>query len=47
MYPTRPARTVSKSQITFATKKPADSVWVDVREIERKLRGEPTPEYYK
>ena len=23
----------------------ADSVWVDVREIERKLRGEPTPEY--
>ncbi|KAK4696602.1 [histone H3]-trimethyl-L-lysine9/36 demethylase, partial [Lecanoromycetidae sp. Uapishka_2] len=24
----------------------ADSVWVDVREIERKLRGEPTPEYY-
>lgn len=25
----------------------ADSVWVDVREIERKLRGEPTPEYYE
>jgi len=24
----------------------ADSVWVDVRDIERKLRGEPTPEYY-
>jgi len=24
----------------------ADSVWVDVNEIERKLRGEPTPEYY-
>ncbi|KAF2754489.1 hypothetical protein EJ05DRAFT_143234 [Pseudovirgaria hyperparasitica] len=23
----------------------ADSVWVDVAEIERKLRGEPTPEY--
>ncbi|PVH98738.1 hypothetical protein DM02DRAFT_657064 [Periconia macrospinosa] len=23
----------------------ADSVWVDVNEIERKLRGEPTPEY--
>ncbi|GAB7340717.1 hypothetical protein MBLNU457_7101t3 [Dothideomycetes sp. NU457] len=25
----------------------ADSVWVDVDEIERKLRGEPTPEYYE
>ena len=25
----------------------ADSVWVDSREIERKLRGEPTPEYYE
>ncbi|KAG8526226.1 uncharacterized protein KY384_000219 [Bacidia gigantensis] len=25
----------------------ADNVWVDVREIERKLRGEPTPEYYE
>jgi hypothetical protein len=25
----------------------ADSVWVDVQEIERKLRGEPTPEYYE
>lgn len=25
----------------------SDSVWVDVREIERKLRGEPTPEYYE
>ena len=25
----------------------ADSVWVDVRDIERKLRGEPTPEYYE
>lgn len=24
----------------------ADSVWIDVGEIERKLRGEPTPEYY-
>ncbi|KAF2084745.1 JmjC-domain-containing protein, partial [Saccharata proteae CBS 121410] len=24
-----------------------DSVWVDVAEIERKLRGEPTPEYYE
>jgi hypothetical protein len=24
----------------------ADSVWVDVYEIERKLRGEPTPEFY-
>jgi hypothetical protein len=24
----------------------ADSVWIDVSEIERKLRGEPTPEYY-
>ncbi|KAJ8105904.1 hypothetical protein OPT61_g9895 [Boeremia exigua] len=24
-----------------------DSVWVDVNEIERKLRGEPTPEYYE
>ncbi|KAF2640911.1 hypothetical protein P280DRAFT_543846 [Massarina eburnea CBS 473.64] len=24
-----------------------DSVWVDVEEIERKLRGEPTPEYYE
>ena len=25
----------------------ADSVWVDVGDIERKLRGEPTPEYYE
>ena len=25
----------------------ADSVWVDVEDIERKLRGEPTPEYYE
>jgi hypothetical protein len=25
----------------------SDSVWVDVDEIERKLRGEPTPEYYE
>jgi len=25
----------------------ADSVWVDVAEIERKLRGEQTPEYYE
>jgi hypothetical protein len=25
----------------------ADSVWVDVNEIERKMRGEPTPEYYE
>lgn len=25
----------------------ADSVWVNVGEIERKLRGEPTPEYYE
>jgi hypothetical protein len=25
----------------------ADNVWVDVAEIERKLRGEPTPEYYE
>lgn len=25
----------------------ADSVWVDVRDVERKLRGEPTPEYYE
>jgi hypothetical protein len=25
----------------------ADSVWVDVGEVERKLRGEPTPEYYE
>ncbi|KAI4631188.1 hypothetical protein J4E83_002717 [Alternaria metachromatica] len=25
----------------------SDSVWVDVNEIERKLRGEPTPEYYE
>lgn len=25
----------------------ADSVWIDVRDIERKLRGEPTPEYYE
>lgn len=25
----------------------ADSVWVDVTDIERKLRGEPTPEYYE
>ncbi|KAH8698377.1 putative jumonji family transcription factor [Talaromyces proteolyticus] len=24
----------------------SDSVWIDVGEIERKLRGEPTPEYY-
>ncbi|KAM3510865.1 hypothetical protein MY11210_005468 [Beauveria gryllotalpidicola] len=24
-----------------------DSVWIDVYEIERKLRGEPTPEYYE
>lgn len=24
-----------------------DSVWVDVHDIERKLRGEPTPEYYE
>lgn len=24
----------------------SDSVWVNVNEIERKLRGEPTPEYY-
>ncbi|KAF1810090.1 hypothetical protein P152DRAFT_475936 [Eremomyces bilateralis CBS 781.70] len=24
----------------------ADSVWIDIAEIERKLRGEPTPEYY-
>ena len=24
----------------------ADSVWVDVHDIERKMRGEPTPEYY-
>jgi JmjC domain, hydroxylase/PHD-like zinc-binding domain len=24
-----------------------DSVWVDVNEIERRLRGEPTPEYYE
>ncbi|KAM0713672.1 hypothetical protein Q7P37_010634 [Cladosporium fusiforme] len=24
-----------------------DNVWVDVAEIERKLRGEPTPEYYE
>jgi hypothetical protein len=24
-----------------------DNVWVDVSEIERKLRGEPTPEYYE
>ena len=24
-----------------------DNVWVDVYEIERKLRGEPTPEYYE
>lgn len=24
----------------------SDSVWVDVYDIERKLRGEPTPEYY-
>ncbi|KAF2213334.1 hypothetical protein CERZMDRAFT_111636 [Cercospora zeae-maydis SCOH1-5] len=24
-----------------------DNVWVDVGEIERKLRGEPTPEYYE
>ncbi|KAL9050379.1 MAG: hypothetical protein Q9162_006659 [Coniocarpon cinnabarinum] len=25
----------------------ADSVWIDVYDIERKLRGEPTPEYYE
>lgn len=25
----------------------SDSVWVNVAEIERKLRGEPTPEYYE
>ncbi|KAL9012560.1 MAG: hypothetical protein Q9173_002683 [Seirophora scorigena] len=25
----------------------ADSVWVDVYDIERKLRGDPTPEYYE
>ncbi|KAF2118907.1 hypothetical protein BDV96DRAFT_487608 [Lophiotrema nucula] len=25
----------------------SDSVWVNVNEIERKLRGEPTPEYYE
>ncbi|KAK0912287.1 hypothetical protein LTR91_015759 [Friedmanniomyces endolithicus] len=25
----------------------SDNVWVDVSEIERKLRGEPTPEYYE
>ncbi|KAF2744315.1 hypothetical protein M011DRAFT_460883 [Sporormia fimetaria CBS 119925] len=25
----------------------ADTVWVDVDEIERKMRGEPTPEYYE
>jgi len=25
----------------------ADSVWIDVEDIERKLRGEPTPEYYE
>ncbi|THX91599.1 hypothetical protein D6D08_03027 [Aureobasidium pullulans] len=25
----------------------SDSVWVEVAEIERKLRGEPTPEYYE
>lgn len=25
----------------------ADNVWVDVAEIERKMRGEPTPEYYE
>ena len=25
----------------------ADSVWIDVRDIERKLRGEPTPEYFE
>ncbi|PSK45216.1 hypothetical protein B9Z65_2356 [Elsinoe australis] len=25
----------------------SDSVWVDVAEIERKMRGEPTPEYYE
>ncbi|EEP78751.1 hypothetical protein UREG_03597 [Uncinocarpus reesii 1704] len=24
----------------------SDSVWIDIREIERKLRGEATPEYY-
>lgn len=25
----------------------ADSVWIDVHDIERRLRGEPTPEYYE
>lgn len=25
----------------------ADNVWVDVGEVERKMRGEPTPEYYE
>lgn len=25
----------------------ADSVWIDVADIERRLRGEPTPEYYE
>ncbi|KAI9725443.1 MAG: hypothetical protein M1828_003114 [Chrysothrix sp. TS-e1954] len=25
----------------------ADSVWIDVNDIERRLRGEPTPEYYE
>lgn len=25
----------------------ADSVWIDVAQIERRLRGEPTPEYYE
>lgn len=25
----------------------ADSVWINVEDIERKLRGEPTPEYYE
>ncbi|KAF2722036.1 hypothetical protein K431DRAFT_284243 [Polychaeton citri CBS 116435] len=25
----------------------ADNVWVDVADLERKLRGEPTPEYYE
>lgn len=25
----------------------SDNVWVDVAEIERKMRGEPTPEYYE
>ena len=25
----------------------ADSVWIDVHDVERRLRGEPTPEYYE